>query len=207
MMKSSSIRIVVLAFAVVALASAALASTAGAAVWKFNGTELSGKETIVGAAYSSSLNIPSAATVECEHFLYSMKISNSAGKGVGEVTEVPLYECKVIPSTCTVAAIEPEKLPWPTKLSTVGTTDYLVIEKVSVGITYGGEECALDGTKVVVAGSAGGKVENTAQQATFDKATFEATGTVLKVGSSPVEWNGVFPTEGFEAHREQALEG
>lgn len=198
----------VLAFAVAALTSAALASAAGAApAWKFNSTELSGKETIVGAATSSSLKIPTAATVECEHFLYSMKISNTAGKGTGEVTEVPLYECKVIPSTCTVAAITAEKLPWPDHLVTVGTTDYLYIEKVYVSITYGGEECALEGTTVVVNGSAGGKIENSAQQATFNKASFEATGAVLKVGSAAVEWNGVFPTEAFEAHREQALEG
>jgi hypothetical protein len=196
-----------LAVLVVLVASAAFATVASAApAWKFAGTELSGSETVVGAAISSSLTIP-GATTECEHFLYNMKISNSGGSGKGEITELPLFECKTSSPACTVKSIEAEKLPWPTHLTTVGGKDYLIVEKVNVGIVYAGALCALAEERVRVSGSAGGLIENTAQTATFNKATFEATGTSLKVGSSVVEWKGVFPTEGFEKHREQALEG
>ena len=199
---------VLLALVVVALLSATMAGAASASpVWKFNAAELTGSETIVGAALSSSLSIP-GATTECTHFLYNMKISNSAGSGKGEITELPLYECKTSGSACTVESIAAEKLPWPTHLVTVtGKGDYLEVEKVSVGIKYSGELCALGETLVIVKGTAGGLIENTTQTATFNKATFEATGTALKVGASNVEWKGVFPTEGFEKHREQTLEG
>lgn len=197
------------ALAVVAtvLLSAAFAQIASASpVWKFNGTELSGKETVVGAAISSKLSIP-GATTECAHFLYNMKISNSAGTGKGEITELPLYECKTTSGKCTVESIAAEKLPWPTHLTTVSSKEYLVVEDVLVGIVYSGKLCSLAEEIVQVKGTAGGLIENSAQTATFDKATFEATHTELKVGSGSVEWNGLFPTEAFEAHREQALEG
>jgi hypothetical protein len=197
---------VVLALVVVALASTTMAAAASAApAWKFNGTELTGSETIVGAAISSKLTIPGAST-ECTHFLYNMKISNSGGTGKGEITELPLFECKAS-GECTVESITAEKLPWPTHIETVAGKEYLVVEKVRVGIQYAGSKCALAGSLTVVKGSAGGLIENNEQTATFDKATFEATGTSLIVASSSVEWNGVFPTEAFEAHREQKLEG
>jgi hypothetical protein len=199
-----------LALVVVALASAAMAGAASAApVWKFNTVELKApeKETVVGAALSSSLSIP-GATTECTHFLYNMKVSNVEGAGKGEITELPLFECKTSGSACAVESIGAEKLPWPTHLVTVaGKGDYLVVEGVNVGIKYSGELCALAGALVRVKGTAGGLIENTAQTATFNKATFEATGTSLKVGASTVEWKGVFPTEGFETHREQLVEG
>jgi hypothetical protein len=192
------------------LVALALSATAAAAAnaspaWKFNGTELTGKETIVGAALSSSLSIPGATTV-CKHFLYNMKISNSGGTGEGDVEELPLYECEA-GKVCTVTAIEPKSLPWPTHLKTIGGNDYLIVEGVDVEITYGGSKCALNKTTVVVKGTAGGLIENKAETATFDAATFTTTGTALKFGATSVEWNGVFPTEAFEAHREQALEG
>lgn len=196
-----------LAVLVVLAASAAFTAVASASpAWKFNGTELSGKETIVGAAISSSLAIP-GATTECAHFLYNMKISNTSGTGKGEITELPLYECKTTTGTCTVSSIEAEKLPWPTHLTTVSGKDYLVVEDIKVGIVYSGATCSLAEEKVRVSGTAGGVIENTAQTATFNKTTFEATKTELKVGSESVEWKGLFPTEAFESHREQALEG
>lgn len=185
---------------------ASLAAVASAApVWKFNGTELSTTETAVGAAISSKLTIP-GQTTECAHFLYNMKIKNSGGAGKGEITELPLYECKTLTASCNVESIAAEKLPWPIHLTTVGTKDYIVVEGVHVGIVYSGALCALEGL-VPVTGSAGGVIENTAQTATFNKTTMEATGTSLKVGSSSVEWNGVFTTEAFESHREQLIEG
>lgn len=198
--------ILLLASVAVLIVSATAAATASASpAWKFNGTELTGKETIVGAAISSSLTIP-GLTTECKHFLYNMKISNTGGKGTGEITELPLFECTTQTKTCTVASIEAKKLPWPTHLVTVGTKNYLVVEKVEVEINYAGELCAFSETPVILKGSAGGVVENSTQTAEFNKTTFTATGTQLKVGATPVEWKGLFPTEGFEVHREQAIE-
>jgi hypothetical protein len=191
--------------AVAALALSAAGTASAAPVWKFNATELTGKETVVGAAISSSLTVP-GATTECAHFLYNMKISNSAGKGTGEITELPLFECSTNNAACKVGAIEAEKLPWHTKLETIGTSDYLFVEGVNVIIEYTGATCAVAGEELVH-GTAGGIIENTAQTATFNKTTFTATGAVLKVGATAVEWNGVFPTEGFETHREQKIEG
>src|ERR1700691_2016591 len=104
---------IILLASVVALVLGVVASASAAPPWKFNGTELTGKETIVGAAVSSSMTIP-GATTECKHFLYSMKISNSGGTGKGEITELPLFECTTNTTACTVAAIEAEKLPWAT---------------------------------------------------------------------------------------------
>jgi len=199
--------IVMLACMVALALSATAAATANASpAWKFNGTELTGKETIVGAAISSSLSVP-GATTECKHFLYNMKIWNTSGTGKGEITELPLFEC-VASGACTVESIEPEKLPWQTHLETVtGKGDYLIVEGVKVAITYGGSLCALDGSTIIVKGTAGGLIENSTQTAKFNKATFEATGTSLKEGATSIEWNGLFPTEAFEAHREQTLEG
>jgi hypothetical protein len=37
------------------------------------------------------------------------------------------------------------------------------------------------------------------------KASFSATGAVLKALGSTIEWKGVFPTEAFQSHRLQAL--
>jgi hypothetical protein len=190
--------------AVLAMSAVVSAAASAAPVWKFNGTELTGSETIVGAAISSSLTIPGATTT-CAHFLYNMKIKNEGGAGKGEITELPLYECTA-GTNCTVKAIEAEKLPWKDHLTTVAGKDYLFVEGIQVTITYSGEKCALAG-KTRVTGTAGGLVENSTQTATFNKTTFEATGASLKVGSTSVEWNGYFPTEAFEAHREQLVEG
>ncbi len=192
--------------AVMALASTSLAGTASASVWKFNGAELGAgaTETVVGAALASKLTIP-GATTECEHFLYNSKVKDESGSGKGEITEVPLYECKASGS-CTVESIAAEKLPWPLHLATFGSKDYVIIEGVKVGIKYAGELCALSGTLTIVKGTAGGEVNNEAQTVTFSKSTFETTGTSLKVGSSSVEWTGVFTAEPFESRREEKIE-
>lgn len=203
-MRARATRVALVLAAAIALTGALGAAANAAPVWKFNGTELSGNETIVGAALSSSLSIPGATTT-CAHFLYNMKVKNNAGKGEGEVTEVPLYECSA-GAVCTVSAIEAEKLPWKNHLVTVGTKDYLFIEGIQVTITYAGAECAVAG-RTRVTGTAGGVIENASQKATFNKTTFEATGASLKVLSSSVEWKGEFPTEPFESRREELVEG
>jgi len=187
-----------------ALGSVAAADAGAAPVWKFNGTTLAGHEDILGAAISSSMTIPGMTTT-CEHFLYNMKVENSGGTGKGEITELPLFECHTGSGICTVEAIEAEKLPWPTKLMTISGTPYLFIEGIHVSILYGGEECALGETVVPITGTAAGSISNATESATFNKSTFTAAGASLKAAGTPIEWTGLFPTEGFEWHRNESI--
>lgn len=193
------------ALAALAVLCAMFATTASAApAWKFEAKSLEGSEVVVGGAFESQLTIP-GLTTKCENFLYKLTIKNEAGTGAGEVTEVPLYNCTTNSKVCTVEKIGAEKLPWKSKLTTVSTTPYIIIEGVRVGIVYAGEECALGETLVPVTGSAGGSIDNTKETATFNATTFSATKTELKALSGKAEWSGLFPTEAFQWHREQAL--
>lgn len=203
-MRTLKIKVLVAAvLAMLALGSAA-ADAGAAPAWKFDGTSLTGTEDILGAATSSSMTIPGLTTT-CEHFLYNMRIENNAGTGEGEITELPLFECHTSSPYCTVEAISAEELPWPTHLTTVAGNPYLFIEGIYVTILYGGEFCALGETEVPVIGTAGGSISNETESATFNASTFSATGAKLKVGGTSIEWNGVFPTEGFEWHREDSI--
>jgi hypothetical protein len=201
----SKVKAIGTALAALAVLGAIFAASAGATpAWKFEAKSLEGTETILGGAVESSMTVP-GLTTKCENFLYKLKVKNEGGTGKGEVTEVPLYNCSTDSSACMVKTIGAEKLPWASKLSTVGTTNYVIIEGVKVAILYAGEECVLGGTLVTVTGSAGGSIDNTAETATFNAGTLSATGTILKALGQKIEWKGVFPTEAFEWHREQAL--
>ena len=187
------------------VASLALSASASAApAWRFNGEELKGTETILGAAIDSSLTIPGLVT-KCENFLYKLTIENSSGTGKGSVTELPLYNCTTNSKACTVSSITPEGLPWPAKLTTVSSKNYIVIEKISVGIVYTGGTCAVKGLLIKVTGTAGGLIDNTTETATFDATSFKETKTKLEAMENSIEWLGIFPTEAFEWHREQAI--
>lgn len=201
--KATSIGAVLAALGVLCALFAASASAAPA--WKFESKSLEGSEVVVGAAIDSLLTIP-GMTTKCENFLYKLTIKNEAGTGKGEVTEVPLYNCTTNePEVCTVGSIGAEKLPWASKLTTISTTPYIIIEGIKVGIKYAGAECALGGILVSVTGTAGGQIDNTAETATFNSTTFGATKTELKALSTKIQWTGLFPTEAFQWHREQAL--
>jgi hypothetical protein len=185
--------------------SAVFASSASAApAWNFAGKALEGKETVVGAAFESSMTIP-GLTTKCENFLYKLTVENVAGTGKGSLTELPLYNCTTNSKNCTVKSIAAESLPWAAQVKLISSNDYIVIEGVKVAILYAGELCVLDETLATVTGSAGGKIDNTAETATFNASTLTTTGTSLKALGSKIEWNGVFPTEAFQWHREQAL--
>jgi hypothetical protein len=193
------------ALAALAILAAVFAASAGATpAWKFETKSLEGSETILGGALESSMTIP-GLTTKCENFLYKLTIKNEAGTGKGEVTEVPLYNCSTNSTACSIKTIGAEKLPWASKLTTVTTTNYIIIEGVRVAILYAGKECVLGGTLVTVTGAAGGSIDNTAETATFNSTTLGATKTELKALGQKIEWNGVFPTEAFQWHREQAL--
>lgn len=193
------------ALAALAVLCAMFATTASAApAWKFETKSLEGSEVILGGALESSMTIP-GLTTKCENFLYKLSIKNEGGTGKGEVTEVPLYNCTTNSKYCTVETIGAEKLPWPSHLSTVSTTNYIVIEGVKVAILYAGEACVLGETLVTVTGSAGGSIDNSKETATFNSSTLSASGTELRALGQKIEWNGLFPTEAFQWHREQAL--
>lgn len=179
------------------------ASATAAPLWKFDGEALEGEETIIGAAEKSHLTVPGMTTT-CDNFLYEIDISNSGGTGGGEVNDIPLFNCYTN-TKCTVVATEAEQTPWPATLESVGSDDYIVIEEVHENILYGNPLCVLDETIVEVEGTAGGRIDNATESATFDEASFEATGTGLEAFGNLVEWEGVFPTEAFEWHREEAL--
>jgi hypothetical protein len=193
------------ALAALVVLCAMFASSASAApAWKFEAKSLEGSEVILGGALESSMTIP-GLTTKCENFLYKLSIKNEGGTGKGEVTELPLYNCSTNSPVCSVEKIGAEKLPWPSHLATFSSSPYIIIEGVKVGILYSGEECAVGGVLVTVTGSAGGLINNTTETATFNASTLTATGTSLKALSSKIEWNGVFPTEAFQWHREQAI--
>lgn len=193
------------ALAALAVLCAMFATSASAApAWKFEEKSLEGTEVILGGALDSSMTVP-GLTTKCANFLYNLSIENSGGTGKGSLSEVPLYECTTNSSACTVDKIGAEKLPWTSKLSTVSSTHYIIIEGVKVAILYGGEECVLGETLVTVTGSAGGSIDNASETATFNSTTLSATGTELKALNQKIAWNGLFPTEAFQWHREQAL--
>ena len=171
--------------------------------WKFEGKALEGEETILGGAEKSGLSMWGMTTT-CTNFLYEVSIWNKEGTGEGNITSLPLYDCYTN-TTCTVEAIEAESFPWPANLTTVSGSNYLVVKGVDVWILYGGWFCPLWGSWVHVTGSAGGIVNNETESATFNSSSFKATKTELKALGESVEWNGVFPTEAFEWHREQPI--
>lgn len=204
-MKAKATRVLLGGILAALLLSATFAAGAGASTaWKFEGKSLEGKETVLGGAFESSMTIP-GLTTKCENFLYKLTIENVSGAGKGSVTELPLYNCTTSSKYCAVEAIGAENLPWAAQTKEVSPSNYIVIEGVKVSILYAGELCALDETVAIVTGSAGGKIDNTAETATFDASSFSATGTVLKALGSSIEWKGVFPTEAFEWHRNEAL--
>jgi hypothetical protein len=203
-MNRKTTRTFLLGFLAALMLSAVFAGSAGAApAWRFNGEELKSPETIVGAAEKSGLTIPGMTTT-CENFLYTIVISNTAGTGSGSITELPLYNCTTN-TKCTVTSITAEKLPWAANLSTISSKNYIIIKGIKVSILYGGKLCVVNGVTGEVEGSAGGWIDNTTESATFSPATFSTTKTELKMLGTTIEWNGFFPTEAFEWHREQAL--
>jgi hypothetical protein len=205
MKNSKATRTLLLGVLAALMLSAVFAAGASAApAWKFEGKALEGKETIVGAAIDSSLTIP-GLTTKCENFLYKLTIENVSGTGKGSVTELPLYNCTTNTKNCFVQSIAAEALPWAVQAKLISSTNYIWIEGIKVAILYSGELCALDETLAKVTGTAGGRIDNVAETATFDAASFSATGAVLKALGSTIEWKGVFPTEAFESHRLQAL--
>lgn len=196
-------RALLLVAAALMLSAAFAGSATASPVWKFNGEELKGTETMLGGAQKSGLTAWGMTTT-CDNFLYKFEIWNSGGTGKGNVTELPLFNCYT-DTTCTVEAIEAESFPWPAELMTVSGSNYMKVKEVDVWILYGGWFCPLWGVWAHVTGSAGGLISNATESATFGPSSFKATGSEMNALGSSVEWNGFFPAESFQWHREQSL--
>lgn len=192
-------RIAISGLLTVAALCAGAAPASASPEWKFNGSSLSGTELLIGRSTNLTMTIP-GLTTECGHALFQAKVENSAGTGKGQVIYLPLFECSTNSKFCTVDAIGATGLPWPLHLTTVTSSDYVVLENVSIEILYEGELCALGGTVVKVTGSAGGLYSNVSETITFNSASFTATGTSLKALGSKIELNAVFGIEAFGPH-------
>lgn len=185
--------------------SALGAASAYGAVWKFNGVALSGVETVEGLAVASHFTVPGATTT-CVRISLPMQISNSGGKGAGIVTAPEFAGCHAPPS-CTVESVEAEKLPWPVTAVDLAAKQYVIVEGVRIKIVYGAlMGCPYVGKPVTVTGTLGGLYTNSAGTANFNKATYEATGTGLKFGASPIEWVSEMFVEALGAHSGETLE-
>ncbi len=190
--------------AALALSVGLSSSAAASPAWKFEGSQLSGSETIVGGAAEGSLSIPSLLTT-CD-FPYAMTISNLAGTATGLVTELPIVNCSTESKACTVETIGPESLPWPVRGTTVTSKNYVVVEGIKIALVYEGAACALAETLITIKGTAGGLFDNKTHTFAFSPASFTATGTKLTAFGSAVQWNGTFTTEATGAHSGQPLE-
>lgn len=169
-----------------------VASASSTPKWYVGGSELKTTETIGGLAEPSDMTVAGVST-KCEHSYYVAKIFNSGELGKGEVTNLPLYECSANAS-CTLAKLEPTKLPW--KMHTVyeESKPYLVIEGMTLATEYTGSSCAIKG-KGEVTGSIGGLVENSTHKTVFSAASAKATGASLKAGAASVEFTGSYTVE------------
>ncbi|HSZ70290.1 MAG TPA: hypothetical protein VK756_08000 [Solirubrobacteraceae bacterium] len=192
--------------AVVALGAAVGASASTAAVWRFEGNTLKGAETIKAVAEESSFTLP-GVKVTCEYINFQMTIENVAGVGEAKITSFLPEKCTSSTPTCTVESVEAQKLPWPAHLTTVTGEEYFVIEKMEVKLLLGGALCAFAETPILIKGTAGGVFSNVSHTITFNKNTFAATGTGLKVGATTIEWKAVFTTKALGAHKGEGLEG
>jgi hypothetical protein len=200
MIRRRGTRVLLFAVGAALLASAFSAAASASPVWKFEGSELTGKkETIVGDATLSSFSIPGLTTT-CKKMHYEMSIFNSAGTGKAELNALSFTTCFTSAPECTVETIGAEKLPWAAHLATVSSSPYIFIEGVRVGIVYGGATCVLGETLVVLTGSAGALYDNTSE--TF---AFSPSKSALKALGSPIEWQGVFTTEATGIHNGEAL--
>jgi hypothetical protein len=181
-----------------------VASASSTHKWYVGGSELKTTETIGGLAEPSDMTVAGVST-KCEHSYYVAKIFNSGELGKGEITNLPLYECSANAS-CTLAKLEPTKLPWKAHTVYEETKPYLVIEGMTLTTEYTGSSCAIKG-KGEVTGSIGGLVENSTHKTVFSAASAKATGASLKAGTASVEFTGSYTVEAVgPEHAGQAVE-
>lgn len=208
-MRLGSISLGFCALLILAVGTLGTQAANAAPAWKFDGTTLTGTETVAAAAVDDQLKILSTApgaTVECAHTAFAMEIANESGTGVAHVEDFLAEGCSA-GSACRVEQFQAKKLPWAGHLLTVKGHGYLVLEKIKFEVLFGGSECSLAGTTMVIKGSAAGLIENATGEIVFNGASAAAAGTSLKDGETAVEWDALFVTEAFGAHKGETLEG
>lgn len=168
------------------LTSALSASAASAAPeWRFGGTLLSGtSETIEAKATKASFTFP-GLTTSCGPFVLELEVENpGGGAGGGEVTGVLPGSCVTNSKYCTVESAQAVGTPWPVHLTTVTGEHYLLIEAIEMAFIYGGEECVLNETEVVVKGMAAGLVNDSAHTASFSGSTLSGVFSLAATGAN-----------------------
>lgn len=183
------------------LVVAVAASTAEASPeWHFNSTLLpyQTQETATAEAAEASLTALGMTTT-CEPFTFELEVENLlGGPGVGGVTGLPLTNCYTN-THCTVEAVAAENLPWPVHLTTIGSEHYFVIEGIEILFVYGNPLCVFYETEVLVEGTAGGLIDDSAHTVTFNSTTMATVGAQLQSFSQPIDFKGTFswfPTGG-----------
>jgi hypothetical protein len=185
-------------------ATAAMAASASASpVWRFNGTELSGSETVVAETSASTLTVPGLATT-CKASI-GMTISNSGGKGAASVESMSLTGCATN-GVCTVKSATASGLPWTGSTQVVGGSSYLVVGGFSNKILYGGALCAIEGLTINYRGSIGGLFDNSSSKLIFNEASATATGSSLKsIGETKTGYDAEYGVKATGAHAGQTL--
>jgi hypothetical protein len=168
---------------------------------EIRGTSLSGSEAITGSATASTLALPGLTTT-CD-FSYGATISNNGGTAEGSVTSMTISNCST-DGVCTVTSAKAETLP-SIHTKAISGSNYLTLDGIKIGITYGNPLCVLDETNLAYNRSAGALFDNASSTFTFSPASSEATGSKLTAFSTTVKWNGLFSTASTGAHKGQAL--
>lgn len=154
--------------------------------WLFNGTELSGQETVVGDAVLGSFT-SSAISVVCKKTLYEMDISNKGKVGQASMNSLSFSTCTAT-SPCTVEEIGAEALPWPSSLKMVSGNPYFVVEKIKIQVLFGNPGCALYETWMTISGTATALYDNPTETFAFNPAKLVAFG-------QKIDWTAAFTTE------------
>jgi hypothetical protein len=184
-------------------ASAAIAGTASASQWKFNGTTLTGSETVTAQTAKSSLAL-NGLTTSCAASA-SLTISNNGGVGVATVNSVSLSGCGT-DGVCTVEEASANGLPWSAATTSIGGSSYLTTGSFNEAFLYGNELCAVEGWTFTYKGSVGGLFDNSSSKLVFDAASEKATGSkVTTFGGTPAKYSAEYSVAATGGHAGQTL--
>lgn len=154
--------------------------------WLFNGTELSGQETVVGDAVLGSFT-GFGISIVCKKTHYEMDISNKGKVGQASMNSLSFSTCTAT-SPCTIEEIGAEAFPWPASLKMVSGDPYFVVEKINIQILFGDPSCALYETWMPITGTATALYDNLTETFAFNPAKLSALG-------GAIDWTAAFTTE------------
>ncbi len=187
------------------LGAAFSAANAAATIWEFNGTTLTGQETVLASAGKVTFTIPGLTTT-CD-MDYDITVWNApAGAGAkGSATALSFSNCHTDSQSCTVASIQALGMPWVAEPTKVSASIYLVIKGVRIDLLYAGDECVLAEIPIEFTGSAGGLIDNPTESIVFNSSSFKATGTKLSWLKTTVQLQGTFAMQATGAHSGQSI--